>query len=168
MKLTIIIRNILLLSLLVLVLFCVGCKEKKSVPVSSSSSCEIHNGDSEVLTVENFLRIKEFVLSHGDRQNCGNAFNNNPHYRFSEFDLCLNPENGQENINCDPNLSDFNQMVFSISEPSSGNSHYYITVPSAEKDLLCLQRHYVQITDDVLKASTEEYFQKMLTEIEDR
>ena len=39
-------------------------------------------------------------------------YNDNPHYSFKDFDVLLNPDTGQANINCDQQKSDFNHMVF--------------------------------------------------------
>jgi hypothetical protein len=39
-------------------------------------------------------------------------YNDNPHYSFTDFDVFLNPDTGQANINCDKQKSDFNHMVF--------------------------------------------------------
>ncbi|MEZ4461958.1 MAG: hypothetical protein R3E66_20005 [bacterium] len=66
-----------------------------------------------VLTPENFDLIRRFVLDHGDRQTYGNMYNHNPHLRAHDvdIDIYLNPADGQENINCDPELGEFDTMV---------------------------------------------------------
>jgi hypothetical protein len=59
-------------------------------------------------SVNNFEKIKNFVLKNGDRAFFCNMVNNNPHYKFDTIaDVYLMPEGGQKNINCDPALSDF-------------------------------------------------------------
>ncbi|MEW6468500.1 MAG: hypothetical protein AB1458_06220 [Bacteroidota bacterium] len=63
------------------------------------------------LPVDGFERIKQYVLDHGDRQTYRNYDNNSPHYSFEAFDVYLSPSIGQRNINCDPLLSDFNEIV---------------------------------------------------------
>ena len=64
-----------------------------------------------VLTVGGFERIKRFVLEQGDRRTYCNMYNCNPHYDFGEFHVYLHPATGQANINCDPALSDFRELV---------------------------------------------------------
>jgi hypothetical protein len=64
-----------------------------------------------VLSVENFQRIKEFILKNGDRRTYCNMYNHNPHYEFGTFHVYLNPEGGQSNINCDPDRSDFDEII---------------------------------------------------------
>ena len=39
------------------------------------------------------------------------AYNHNPHHRFGAFDAYLTPDVGQRNINCDPERSDFDEIV---------------------------------------------------------
>ncbi len=64
------------------------------------------------ITVEAFLKIKSLVLTKGDRQTYCDMYNDNPHYGFKDFDVFLDPDTGQGNINCDKQKSDFNYMVF--------------------------------------------------------
>ena len=63
------------------------------------------------LTIANFRAIRSFVLKRGDRQTYCNMYNRNPHYAFSDFDVFFNPDVGQRNINCDPELSGFDELV---------------------------------------------------------
>ena len=66
-----------------------------------------------LISYHDFEKIKAYILSKGDRQTYCNKYNSNPHYSFPGFEAYLNPEIGQQNINCDPALSDFNEMVIS-------------------------------------------------------
>ena len=68
-------------------------------------------GMPAALTPANFEVIKRFVLKKGDRQTYCSMYNQNPHFRFEGFDVYLNPDAGQQNINCDPGLSDFDELV---------------------------------------------------------
>ncbi len=63
------------------------------------------------LTAANFQLLKLFILRHGDRQTYCNKYNQNPHYDFGGFHVFLEPDVGQQNINCDPDLSDFDTLV---------------------------------------------------------
>ena len=73
-----------------------------------------------------FENIKTFILSNGDRKTLGNMYNDNPHYSFEDFETYLNPEIGQLNINCDPELSDFNIIV--IRDQSSDPQYFHLLI----------------------------------------
>ena len=62
-------------------------------------------------SIEEFRRIRDFVLAQGDRMTWCNMYNDNPHYAFYGFDVFLNPDLGQRNINCDPAISGFDTLV---------------------------------------------------------
>jgi hypothetical protein len=62
-----------------------------------------------------FDELKRFILKKGDRQTYRNFDNNNPHYKLGNADLYLNAETGQENMNNDATLSNFNEI--SINDP---------------------------------------------------
>ena len=70
-----------------------------------------------VLTAAAFNQIKDHILAHGDRQTYCNMFNNNPHVALGNMDIYLNPDTGQQNINCDLKLSGFNHMVIRTRKP---------------------------------------------------
>ena len=61
--------------------------------------------------MEAFERIKRYILALGGRRTYCNMYNANPHHRFATFDAYLTPDVGQRNINCDPELSDFDEIV---------------------------------------------------------
>jgi len=98
----------------------------------------INDGRSIVETSEEFLdithlinyndfeSIKTYILSNGDRQTYCNMYNNNPHYSFTGFETYLNPEIGQLNINCEPEISDFNEIV--IRDQSSDPQYFYLHI----------------------------------------
>lgn len=68
------------------------------------------------VSVESFDRIVRFILERGDRLTWCNRFNDNPHYRFANFDAFLNPDLGQRNINCDPALSGFDNLTIRVDD----------------------------------------------------
>lgn len=78
------------------------------------------------LSVTQFEHIKSFILDRGDRRTYCNKYNQNPHYAFDEFDVYLNPDIGQRNINCDPEISDFNELV--IHDSDSDPQYYTIHI----------------------------------------
>jgi len=98
----------------------------------------INNGRSIVETSDEFLDIthiinyndfesvKTYILSNGDRQGYCNMYNDNPHYSFSGFETYLNPEIGQLNINCDPELSDFNEII--IRDQNSDPQYFHLLI----------------------------------------
>jgi len=79
---------------------------------------------THLLPAQDFERIKNHILSKGERETYCNKYNNNPHYRFNTFDAFLNPEIGQQNINCDTTLSDFNEIV--IRDRNAEPQYYHI------------------------------------------
>lgn len=70
-------------------------------------------------TVEDFEKVKEFILKKGNRKTYRNYDNNNPFYDFGKFQSYLGSDIGQQNINNDPKLSDFNELTL------KDNNHYF-------------------------------------------
>lgn len=104
----------LLFTILILVLVS-GCANScKSTPAPVAEATQ---ETDEVLTAAAFNQIKDHILAQGDRQTYCNMFNNNPHIALGDMDIYLNPDTGQQNINCDLALSGFNQMVIRTREP---------------------------------------------------
>jgi hypothetical protein len=66
---------------------------------------------SDIFSADNFEDLHVYILKNGDRETYCSMYNNNPHRSFEGFDLYLNPETGQANINCDPEISGFNILV---------------------------------------------------------
>jgi hypothetical protein len=62
-------------------------------------------------SVEQFEVVKRYILARGDRQTYCAKYNHNPHAGFAGFDAYLDPSIGQGNINCDPRISDFDELV---------------------------------------------------------
>lgn len=79
-----------------------------------------------MMNYNDFENIKTYILSNGDRETFGNMYNDNPHYSFEGFETYLNPEIGQLNINCDPELSDFNEIV--IRDQSSDPQYFHLLI----------------------------------------
>ena len=139
-----------------------GCREPDSQFIGSVP--EIERGDSSLLTVRNFHNIKEFILKYGDKETYCNMYNNNPHYEFEEFHVYLHPDIGQLNINCDPEKSDFDDIVVRTSNPVYRSCH--IKLAGNQKDRLQIRWPYVQMSSETLKNRAEGYFYKMLTEMD--
>ncbi|HPE76219.1 MAG TPA: T9SS type A sorting domain-containing protein [Draconibacterium sp.] len=81
---------------------------------------------THIVSVDSFESIKTFVLTNGDRETYSNMYNDNPHFHFEEFELYLNPDIGQANINCDTSKSDFNEVV--IKDQNANPQYYYVHV----------------------------------------
>lgn len=96
------------------------------------------------LSRANFETIKVFVLERGDRLTYSNMYNSNPHYRFDGFDVYLNPEAGQRNINCDPALSDFDEIV--IHEQKVGGEYFRVKRVGARPELSFDPHHREALT----------------------
>ena len=113
------------------------------------------NGN-KIITRANLIKIKEFILKNGFRSTYCNMYNNNPAFHGKNFHFYLNPDNGQKNINCDPDKSDFNTLVMRKMKHASGEDQYryinfldkhniYIEVSLPLKDLTVLQTQKMAI-----------------------
>lgn len=63
------------------------------------------------LSVQDFEQIKNFILKEGNQKTYRNFDNNNPYYDFNKFVVYLSSDIGQQNINNDPKVSDFNILT---------------------------------------------------------
>lgn len=70
-------------------------------------------------SVEDFDKVKEFILEKGNRKTYRNFDNNNPFYDFGKFQSYLGANIGQQNIYNDPKISDFNELTL------KDKDHYY-------------------------------------------
>lgn len=70
--------------------------------------------DENIVKRENLVKIKEFILQQGKRETYCNMYNNNPAYHTTHYHFYLNPDTGQQNIECDPTKSDFQKMTIHV------------------------------------------------------
>ena len=70
-------------------------------------------------SVEDFEKVKEFILEKGNTKTYRNFDNNNPYHNFGKFQGYLGADIGQQNIYNDPKISDFNELTL------KDNDHYY-------------------------------------------
>jgi hypothetical protein len=105
----------------------------------------------DVLTVEAFERIKRYILALGGRRTYCNMYNANPHHRFDWFDAYLTPDVGQRNIDCDPELSDFDELVVQ----DWGTDIIYVSARAAGGAL---------VYDPAHESLLRRYFEAMLAE----
>ncbi len=77
-----------------------------------------------VLNHANLIAIKQFILKQGGKQTYCQMYNDNPFYAVKPYNFYLNPDNGQTNINCDPKLSDFHELVIRNMDWKPGRDQY--------------------------------------------
>jgi len=76
-----------------------------------------------------------------------NMYNGNPHFGFDGFDVFLDPDVGQRNIDCDPERSGFDVLV--IRDWNAGQQYFRV---KRNQDRL----------ETAWPAEVEAYFQRML------
>ncbi len=81
---------------------------------------------TSLINLEEFEKIKEFILKNGDKRTYRNYDNNNPHYKFMNCDVFMAADIGQRYINNDPKVSDFNQVT--ITDFNSDIKYYELII----------------------------------------
>lgn len=94
--------------------------------------------EEETITRENLIKIKQFILKQSERETYCNMYNNNPACQTKAFRFYLIPDSGQDNINCDPEKSDFHTLTI---RKSDGGKNQYRSVDFIDKN-------YVYVTAD--------------------
>ncbi|WP_343618727.1 hypothetical protein [Flavobacterium sp.] len=74
-------------------------------------------------SVDEFEKVKGFILEKGQRKTYRNYDNHNPYYDFKKFEAYLGADIGQQNINNDPQLSNFNELTL-----KDDNQYYKILI----------------------------------------
>ena len=82
------------------------------------------SSDEKVINRENLTLIKQLILNEGLRETYCQMYNNNPAYHTKHFSFYLNPDSGQQNINCEIDKSDFQTLV--IRDPEKKNQYCHI------------------------------------------
>lgn len=120
--------------------------------------------EEKTITRENLVEIQQFILKQGKRETYCNMYGSNPAYHTKGYRLYLNPDTGQENINCDPQKSEFHNLT--IRRSDDGKNQY--------RNVEFLDKHYVYITvnwpsDDLdvqeIRKFVEEAMKEILAEI---
>jgi len=130
----------------------------------STSPVEIPNGSNAVLTVSNFLTIKNFILTNGLSQTYCQMYNGNPYFGFEGMNAYLNPDTHQANINCDRSKSDFNSLVLQERKPIE----YWDVILKTNQNMLVVHKPWSKIAPDVLVKTVEDRFRQLLKEIESK
>lgn len=89
-------------------------------------------GNGSDITESNFDLIKKFILEKGEFRTYCNMYNNNPYYKFNDLEFYLNPSHGSKNINCDPKLSDFDEIVIR----NSNSDKMYVDIELVDNKLI--------------------------------
>ena len=148
-------------SLVSILLAGTGWAQTNPVPIASA---QIPKGSNAVLTVSNFLTIKNFILTNGLSQTYCQMYNGNPYFGFKGMNAYLNPDTLQANINCDRSKSDFNTLVFQDHKPIG----YWDVMWKTNQDMLVVQKPWSKISPDALVKAVEDRFRQVLLEIEQR
>jgi hypothetical protein len=145
-----------------LLLFCLCPPMNQSVAETLDVRLRILQKGSEetVITRENLIKIKQFIIQSSQRETYNNLYNNNPSYHTQKFRFYLNPDAGSNNSDCDLNKSDFNSLTI---RNSSDRNQYrtvefldktfiYVTTSWPTEDLTILQiRRFVKdAMEDIL------------------
>jgi hypothetical protein len=92
--------------------------------------------EEKTITRDNLIKIQQFILQQGKTETYCNMYNNNPTYQTKNYRFYLNPDTGQENINCDPKKSKFHNLT--IRKSDGGKNQYRI--------IEFLDEYYVYVT----------------------
>ncbi len=105
--------------IILLAILCFSKSISQTMNVIPSNFIKITNAFS----VADFEKVKGFILKKGNRKTYRNFDNQNPYYNFESFETYLGADIGQQNINNDPNLSDFNELTL-----NDQNNYYKIII----------------------------------------
>jgi hypothetical protein len=121
-----------------LLLFALGSCVTAALAETVDVRLRIRQTKSEEMTItrENLVKIKQFILEQGGRETYCSMYSNNPAQHTKDYSFYLNPDSGQENVNCDTEKSDFHNLTI---RESAGGKNQYRTVEF-------LDEHYVYIT----------------------
>lgn len=118
------------------------------------------NGNDEtVLSRENLLKVKQFILQGGQRETYCNMYNDNPAYHTTNFRFYLNPDSGQQNINCDPAKSDFNNLTI---RSAAGGKNQYRTIEFIDAHAIYVTAD--RPTDDLTVGQLRKFIEDALKE----
>lgn len=154
---------------LILMIFLLCCNNKETPPLSQD-----YRDITSKLSVQDFENIKMLILDSGIYEPFFNKYYVQPVFSFDEFSATLEPETGQLNIACDPQISDFNRLVIYDSNLSFRYIHFLIIrkgdfkkenieIPDytgLRENKVYLLRHYDADLDEMFDKSTY-YITKM-------
>jgi hypothetical protein len=92
-----------------------GCV-MQAVGATLEANLRMRSDEEKVLNRANLTVVKEFIIKGGVRATYSNMYNNNPALQGERWTFYLNPDTGQQNINCEIGKSDFQILVIRGSE----------------------------------------------------
>lgn len=92
-------------------MFLTNCNSANLIEQKKEILNENFTDITNLISLKEFEKIKEFVLKNGGRKSYRNFDSNNPHYRFLNCDVYFGADIGQKNIQNNPELSDFNELT---------------------------------------------------------
>lgn len=116
--------------------------------------------DEKVITRDNLLKIKQAILQNGQRETYCNIYNDNPAYHTKGFQFYLNPDTGQQNVNCDPAKSDFNTLTI---RSTAGGQNQYRTVEFIDQHSIYVAANWP--ADDLTLGQLRKFVEEALTQI---
>ena len=138
-----------------------GCLSPTDRPPCATTT--IQKGADTVVTTENFVRLRRFIIAQGRRRTYCSAFNYNPYFPFTRFNLYLNPAD-QRNINCEIRKSDFPTLVIQTCEP--GPYRYWHVHLDEDRQFLRMESPYANAEADALREQVASFFEQAQAEIE--
>ena len=154
------IRKTIVLALLVLASF-----HGTAFPVTVEARLRILEKDSDetIVTKANLDTIKDFILKQGFRETYCNMYGNNPAYTTANYAFYLNPDTGQENINCDLNKSDFNSLTI---RSIQGGRNQYRNIEFVKEVYVSTSWPSDELTVGQIREMATEALQEILTAIQ--
>ena len=116
--------------------------------------------EEKTITRANLIRINRFILRQGKRETYCNMYNNNPAYQTKSYRFYLNPDSGQQNMNCDPGKSEFHILII---RKSDGGKNQYRTVSFLDKTYVYITAAWP--TDDLSVSDIRQFVVDGLKEI---
>lgn len=106
---------------LIIISILISCNEKENEPITND-----YRDITSQLSVQDFENIKMLILDSGIYEPFFNKYYEQPVYSFDDFITTLEPEIGQLNSKCDPQISDFNKLVIFDSDLQFKYIHFLI------------------------------------------
>ena len=161
-----------------IIIIILGCCSNNNKDDKNDNTSNEYRDITKNLSIQEFEAIKTFILENGDQQTYCNMYNNNPYYSFIGFEAYLNPEIGQGNINCDPEISDFNEIVIRdqnadpqyyhiliVRQGDLENKEIFFTVPSGMKEEKVYLLKYYEYDLDLMESKIYVYIDVINNEI---
>jgi hypothetical protein len=97
---------------------------QQALAATIDANLRLRSSEETVLNRANLTTVKEFIIKQGRRETYSNMYNDNPAFRLQPWMFYLNPDTGQQNINCEIGRSDFQTLVIRV--PQAKNQYCHI------------------------------------------